>query len=679
MLKTCPQIMRTVLQLYLPEENCDHAVLFNNLGPPISSTRGVAQGDNLSPFLFALALAPILQKLADRNTNAAWTVEMFIIAFMDDLTLVGPLKEIKENFIWLKTELAKIGLDVNLIKSELLVKGHVVVPPDFLEDPELQGIVITREGLKVIGVPFGTEEYQKTFLNTLLKDLKTDLKKILELESLQHQFLLLHHCWSRKPSYLLRCLDTKLTIPFTQQLNKSLFAGLSKQWDVPKPESDSASGSNSVSTSTSATTEEEDEEEAASRFPKSAQLQITLPIRDGGCHLGICEEIVHAIRFSGIMHSFPETANIEDEDVFHSTALGEETRRLFAQLQTEELPTLKDMALRNLFGATLQQSLTQEIQAKKVAILKAHSPRRMLSITDFHHAGDWLLATPNCDFTTLNADDWCKAIKLRLGLTLLIPGHDSKAGITCTCGTQFDDLGWHMFSCSKQKQAFNGRHTSLRNAWTQIIRAAGLDVYPENKMARKWRNNDNPTLSPTLRPDHLVPKYKAALCRGRRPTHLATDVSIVMPPAGGTATAAMKTRETTKINKYTDRIKPFPGYPPFDSASIDFMPLVANAFGGWNDTSAKLVKLLGRLSHTNTHKFVTPDRFSMWAWRVLSVTLQQVTATFHAHYEQLIHKRLKDRRNDFERVTLLPGVNLETSILPSNIQLHNYNHPPNRG
>ena len=126
-----------------------------------------------------------------------------------------------------------------------------------------------------------------------------------------------------------------------------------------------------------------------------------------------------------------------------------------------------------------------------------------------------------------------------------------------------------------------------------------------------------------------------------------------MPSATDTATKAMKARENKKINKYKDRIKPRPGYPPFDSAPIDFMPLVGGTTRllSWSSYSAgSAIRTPTSLFHLRT--FLTS------AWHILSVTLQQLTTTFHARYERLVSPptaRMTPITLDFLASSMIPS------------------------
>lgn len=85
---------------------------------PIKVSRGVYQGDTVSPLLFILMTAGILQKLVgDRRINQATRGNHLVLAFMDDIKIHAPSREgvdvIAET---LEAAAGEVGLKLNSAK-----------------------------------------------------------------------------------------------------------------------------------------------------------------------------------------------------------------------------------------------------------------------------------------------------------------------------------------------------------------------------------------------------------------------------------------------------------------------------------------------------------------------------------------------------------------------------------
>ena len=101
---------------------------------PISSERGVQQGDPLGPFLFALALQPVLQRAADNGSC--------VMAYLDDIHVCGPPSRVIPSVELLIRDAAAIGLSCNIQKcwstKPLIINGdslHVDSKPLVLGAP----------------------------------------------------------------------------------------------------------------------------------------------------------------------------------------------------------------------------------------------------------------------------------------------------------------------------------------------------------------------------------------------------------------------------------------------------------------------------------------------------------------------------------------------------------------
>jgi hypothetical protein len=127
----------------------------------------VKQGDPLGPLYFALALQPVLERVAARTlTSPADTVldRGHLLAFLDDVTMCAPNKRLTQAVALLRREALRIGLQLNAGKSYLLNAALTESPT---------GTAFSSTGVTTLGNGFGTDDYQRlTAVSTLQKHAK---------------------------------------------------------------------------------------------------------------------------------------------------------------------------------------------------------------------------------------------------------------------------------------------------------------------------------------------------------------------------------------------------------------------------------------------------------------------------------------------------------------------------
>ena len=101
----------------------------------LASTRGVRQGSVLGGLFFALAIHPMLSRASSRFSNVR------IVAYLDDITLVGPANAVRDAARYIEEELNAIGIALNHAKCEWLGDSR----PDGFSAPSIDG------GIKVLG------------------------------------------------------------------------------------------------------------------------------------------------------------------------------------------------------------------------------------------------------------------------------------------------------------------------------------------------------------------------------------------------------------------------------------------------------------------------------------------------------------------------------------------------
>ncbi|CAN0235475.1 unnamed protein product, partial [Scytosiphon promiscuus] len=126
-----------------------------------TTVRRMQQGDGMEPPLFSLILVPIVLKLQEKYEPLGVSFK----AYMDDITL--HLKVLTEESVQAMTdlvsELDKVGIVVNRAKSSALPPPGHVITEEQRRLLEGVGLTVAGEGITVVGVPIGTDDYVKEF------------------------------------------------------------------------------------------------------------------------------------------------------------------------------------------------------------------------------------------------------------------------------------------------------------------------------------------------------------------------------------------------------------------------------------------------------------------------------------------------------------------------------------
>ena len=159
--KSTPDLVEYVARCY--DEIPAKAVFEMDSGErrTIECTTGVQQGDGMGPPLFCFVLVPITQKLNRKYEHLG----VSLTAYMDDITL--HFKTITASttpvIADLVDELQAAGIVVNRAKSSALPPpGHEVTQEERRLLGEA-GLPIAEDGIIVVGVPIGTDDFIKSF------------------------------------------------------------------------------------------------------------------------------------------------------------------------------------------------------------------------------------------------------------------------------------------------------------------------------------------------------------------------------------------------------------------------------------------------------------------------------------------------------------------------------------
>ena len=111
----------------------------------VPSQAGVQQGDPLGPLLFALAVHPLVKRLAESGSQATGDALGWTCFYLDDGLLCGSVKAVSKALKVLQEACPTLGVELNLKQCELVVPSgqpnedlYSNFPREPLWDEELQ-------------------------------------------------------------------------------------------------------------------------------------------------------------------------------------------------------------------------------------------------------------------------------------------------------------------------------------------------------------------------------------------------------------------------------------------------------------------------------------------------------------------------------------------------------------
>jgi len=151
--------------------------LFSGNTHVADATSGVRQGDPLGPLLFSMALHPALRNVSERFANVC------VIAYLDDVFLLGPGAEVQLALETLETESRKAGLAVRREKCQRIERDC--------------------SGFLALGTPVGRKEDAERMLSELLEEKAAVLDDLPAFE-VRHAFAMLRASVTARPMYWAR-------------------------------------------------------------------------------------------------------------------------------------------------------------------------------------------------------------------------------------------------------------------------------------------------------------------------------------------------------------------------------------------------------------------------------------------------------------------------------------------
>ncbi|KAL0214884.1 hypothetical protein P9112_007068 [Eukaryota sp. TZLM1-RC] len=196
---------------YFQSTYCTYSNLHfgNNI---LSSSSGVKQGDPLGPLLFCLAIHPILLQIQEMFPS------LKMIAYMDDVVLIGDLNIVKQATVCFKELFTKIGLRLNLLKCVLLSNSPVSTIVDGIE---IQAKLYSIDAIRHLGSFLGNNDEITKKLFEKLNSISEKIDRMMNLDIQKHiKFTIIRLCFSSNFNHIFRSNNPLVTRPLAQKFNE---------------------------------------------------------------------------------------------------------------------------------------------------------------------------------------------------------------------------------------------------------------------------------------------------------------------------------------------------------------------------------------------------------------------------------------------------------------------------
>ena len=554
------------------------------------SETGVKQGDPLGPLLFAAGLQDILSSLHVQFPGVT------VLAYLDDITIFGPPDKVALAYLFLKIDLALLGLGINRDKCQLFYDSNKT--PDLPE--AFAGITPSTTFIKILGTPMGSdgEVIEDTALT--MDNYVKIIPLILQLP-VSIAYILLKSCINPRPIHLLRTVEPELTKDpikaFDDLIDRSIHILLKKI----EPYAD-------VDILTL------DQVRNYEALPTQASLVRSLPANDGGVGIRKGSEINGAAWTASYLTSLrwlankiPSLIDLLPLDLLSnnsptSTHLNNITPE-YIQEPITTIPELKALLVggteipsqRKITKAIVDPSTTQELVTHLQE--KDHLSTLAWFKSCCHpQTGAWLSTAqfPEANLRMFDSD-YVENLRLRLLMPIftIMPGFH----LRCPCKPNkildpIKDM-YHCLSCGF-KGPFQitriGRHNQARNALQKLLQVG----HPTQIVLLEQKPTEPLEPNATARRSDVV-----ILGGGANPsTHV--DVAIANPAAESyvrnqhTDTvdlAAAKYREDMKLHKYVTAYG--------EAFRPHIKPFVIEATGAYGPIASAILKKLGQPTGNN--------------------------------------------------------------------------------
>ena len=425
----------------------------------LSSSQGVHQGDPLGPALFSADIQPILSQMSLERSDVV------ILAYLDDIYVVGPANALDQVLCDFKVLLSRIGLIVCDRKCELYCPQE-----NQAEFP----VSVSYDGVTILGTPIGKPEYVRSQCIAIARSGEQLCCQLTKLDSKQCSMLILRHCHVPRMNYLARQVfpaNLEEAARIHDSMTKSTFVSII--------------GSNFVN--------------------DDSWRQATLKIKLGGFGLTPVSQVSHASFLSSWCQTikdlpcrFSSHSNLVNYLSASESVIGSIGFSVMSSFKS--LPTLPKSDGENPdhqpledyipYPKKLQQRLSNKIANDIAADLIANSQSertaasyRLRSVQS-RGAGGWLEVIPTSDKYAIRSNEFSLASHLRLGLALPFTNFINE----CDCGKELDKNEYHLLTC-KYGGGPVWSHNCIVDGWTECL--SDLHIPYQVEPRHHYTNTDN--------------------------------------------------------------------------------------------------------------------------------------------------------------------------------------------
>jgi hypothetical protein len=532
----------------------------------VASEQGTQQGDPLGPFFMALPLQGALEA-----TLAAFP-DVIIIAYLDDIHVLGPPDRVRAAYAHLEPALGELGLSVNVDKSKVYSpSGPCAAFADVAgPDGPIPGSADALPGLLVLGVPVGDADWSSSECLRLAARLSEVNGPLGQVPDAQTQSLLLQYCAHPRFIHLLRGVPSRVLQPASLAHDTNIQGVLRVlcSHHGPLPEEAIALSQQPMRWGGRGLTSAQRLSAAGylgswalawatmtTLFPSVAQL---LP------HMGAEPDTAHGPlpTAQDLLWAKQEMERNRSLVRHHGLSPGQYPpgARPTVSLAWADFAQPRDKLQKEFSTLSHAADFTRLYQA-----LPAAGQARLLSLSR-PKAVSFTRAVP-CNFPfTLCSGSMTVASCLQLGL----PQPALRGSRICACGATNDPLGYHYAICKKGGWVVRA-HNAVRDTLYSMLRT----VYdPSSVIKEHARHHD---YSPLKRPDITVHNYDG------RGNNLIVDVAITFPCAASVCRQA-STRPLYAAKRMEGQKRDAYG----DLGSHRLVPFVLETFGAWGPAAEEL-------------------------------------------------------------------------------------------